>query len=419
MNRTAGIFRRADRLWLLGMLFATSFVVPGQLEAQGMYPYAMSPVHGQPFATGVIPGQGYRGPNGMVTTQVPVDNEEFEPLPIETFIRTAVKNAWFRTEYMNWSIERPGNALLGSPTLGQANPRLGIPVTGGIARTLDLEGISLNNNNGIRMTLGIPLRVGTLETSFFLLEQSSDNIFSPELSFRTPGRFISTTTFLDGQRTNTIPAVYDESFQATYTSETWSGEFNIVLDPLNAPPTGEGLKIRPLFGVRFVNVHEELAQIGVFNNLRTQPNEVTAINSDVVNNLYGINIGLQTELVHKWFTVGFTPKVSLGFNTYRAEVHSVGVVGPADPLFISRTDETDFAAVMDFSLYGKVHVSENFSLFTSYGLVWISRLARPHETIDYNVNGVLGVPVSSAFKAKEKETNIWMQGFTVGGELNY
>jgi hypothetical protein len=419
MNRTAGIIRRANRLLLLGVLFATSFVVPRQLEAQGMSPYAMSPVQGQPFATGVIPGQGYRGPNGMVTTQVPVDNEEYEPLPIETFIRTAVKNAWFRTEYMNWSIERPGNALLGTRTVNQPNTRSTFPVTGGVARTMDLEQINLNNNNGIRMTLGIPLRVGTLETSFFLQEQTTDNIFTPELEFRIPGRFITTTTFLNGQLTNSVPALYDESFQATYSSETWSGEFNIVLDPLNAPPTGEGLKIKPLFGVRFVNVHEELAQIGVFNNLRTQPDEVTAINSDVVNNLYGINIGLQTELVHKWFTVGFTPKVSLGFNTYRAEVQSVGVVGPADPLFLSRTDETDFAAVMEFSLYGKVHVSENFSLFTSYGMIWISRLARPHETIDYNINGVLGVPVSSAFKAKEEETNIWMQGFTVGGELNY
>ena len=98
---------------------------------------------------------------------------------------------------------------------------------------------------------------------------------------------------------------------------------------------------------------------------------------------------------------------------------SVGVVGPADPLLRSRTDETDFAAVMDFSLYGKIHVSENFSLFTSYGLVWISRVARPGETIDYNINGVLGVPVSSAVKAKEAETNIWMQGITVGGEFNF
>ena len=419
MNWTAGIIRRADRLLLLGVLFASSLVVPRQLEAQGMYPYAMSPVAGQPFATGVIPGQSYRGPNGMVTTQVPVDNQEFEPLPIETFIRTAVKNAWFRTEYMNWSIEGPGDGLLGSRTLDQVNPRQGFAVTGGVSRTVDLDEIDLNNNNGIRMTLGIPLRVGTLEAAFFLLEQSSDNILPPELAFRIPGRFITTSTFLNGQLTNAAPATYDESFQATYTSEAWSGEFNIVLDPLNAPPTGAGLKIKPLFGVRFVNVHEELAQTGVFNNLRTQPDEVTAINSDVVNNLYGINIGLQTELVHERFTLGFSPKVSLGFNTYRAEVTSVGVVGPSDPLFRSRTDETDFAAVMEFSLYGKVHVSENFSLFTSYGMIWISRLARPYETIDYNINGNLGVPVSSALKAKEKETHIWMQGFTVGGELNY
>lgn len=431
MSWTAGKYRWSESILLLGVLFACLFSLPNSLKAQGMMPtsgYAphqggMMPMYagpgqGYPYATGAIPGMGYRGSNNMVTTQAPYDTEEIEPLPIETFIRTAVKNAWFTTEYMSWSLERPGTTMLGSPLQNHADPREQFDFSGGTARAMDLDAVDLEDNNGIRMTLGIPLRVGTLESTFFLLEQASDNAIAHDVPAPGggvgTGNFIITPVTVDGQVSSFFRA-YDESFRANYDSDVWSGEMNIVLDPFNAARTGEGFKITPLVGIRFLNVHEKLIQTGSF---RTTPSNLTSvIESDVHNNMYGINLGLRTELVHRWFTVGFSPKVALGFNSYRAQVMSDRFVSASDPLLVTKTKETDFAAIMDFSLYGSVNVSENFRLFGSYGLIWLSRLARPGDTIDYNVNGILGTPVSSDIKAKESETNMWMQGFTVGGEI--
>lgn len=443
MRWAAGIIRRTARLLpgvfpavvcaLFGqpqVVSAQGFSTPGPVAPAGAYgggghifapsaggyavPHPISP--GYPCADG-LQGVGYSAPGGnIVTMPVPVDDSELEPLPIETFINTAVENMWFRWEYINWSIERPGNDVLGTRTLDTENTREFFEVIGGFARAPDLREIGLESNNGNRMTLGIPLQFATLESSFFILEQASDSEIPRELpSGAGPDPlFITIPTTVNGELSNFV-RFFDERYRATYTSDIWGGEMNVVMHPFNAPFTGEGLKIRPLVGIRYINVHEALVQRGT----NAAGGLFSVIDSDVMNHLYGVNLGLRTELVHRWFTIGVAPKVALGLNTYRAQVISEGFVTPGEPRFVTDTIQTDFAAIMDLALYGRVHINENISLVGGYNVMWLSRLARPHDTIVYDTNGVLGVPVSTNIHAKEGETNMWMQGFSAGLEIRF
>jgi hypothetical protein len=109
----------------------------------------------------------------------------------------------------------------------------------------------------------------------------------------------------------------------------------------------------------------------------------------------------------------------LGANTWRARVTTERFTGPTDPRRSLQLDGTEFAALGELQVYGKVHVNENLTLFVSYNLLWATNVIRPHKSIRYNVNTVLGVPVSSAFAPKKVFEDMTFQGLTAGCEFRF
>lgn len=339
--------------------------------------------------------------------------DELVESPFERALKTASRNSWFRLEYLNWSIEDLDETLLGTRTQLNTTPQIPFLTNVGIARVPTTEPLSFNDKNGIRGTIGIPLTFGELEISAFLLEQASDKVLPQNV--QTPGFLVATTVLSDGNLGRAF-RVYDRDFRASFTSDVWGGEANIILD--TAPP-GEGFKLQPLYGARYLSLQEQLTQVGTFNASGTISPFTSSIDSDNINNLYGLNLGLQAELVHRWFTVGARPKIMLGANSWRARVTTNAFVSPADPRRSVQLERTDFAALGELQVYGKVHVNDSLTLFVSYNLLWATNVIRPHKSIRYNVNTTLGVPVSSAFSAREYFEDMTIQGLTVGAEFRF
>eukprot|EP00913_Durusdinium_trenchii_P028415 g26643.t1 len=315
--------------------------------------------------------------------------------------------------YLNWSIQDTDETLLGTRTTLTTDPQSPFLTNVGIVRVPTTEPLTFNDKNGIRGTFGIPLTFGEIEFSAFLLDQGSDKVIPPNTQM--PGLFVGTTVLSDGALGRTV-RVYDRDYRASFTSDVWGGEVNIILD--TAPP-GEGFRIKPLYGARYLSTQEQLTQVGTFNGAGTVPPFTSTIDSDNINNIYGMNLGFQAELVHRWFTVGARPKIMVGANTWRARVTTNTFVSPADPRRSVQIDGTDFAGLAELQVYGKVHVNSSLTLFVSYNLLYATNVIRPHKSIRYNVNTVLGVPVSSAFGNKEVFEGFRVEGLTVGAEFKF
>jgi len=380
------------------------------------------------------PGVGYANGPGFVTTLVDDDEGELEPTPFENLIRRSLHRMWFRTEYLNWSFSNPGDRLLGDKTLLTGNPTNRFVVTNpgpgpvtATARVMDLGPIDLGDNNGIRGTFGIPFRTAVLEISGFAFDQADDTLVGKDIrraiaDTQLPGggqsaRFIGTTFTLNGKRSLVPPRLYDESFSARFTSSLWGVGGNIVFNTDSNP--GEGLRIRPMLGFRYIALKERLTQIGVYNAGRTIADQTSVIDSQTHNRIYGPTLGVRLELEHRWFTIGASPSVMLAANSMETTVLSDRFLGPNDPQFRTEIDRTIFTPAFQIGVYGRAHVTENFSIHIGWDFLWMTRIVRPHDSINYNVNAVGGVPTSSAISARKALGDFQAHGLSVGGELRF
>lgn len=373
------------------------------------------------------PYSGYHGPTAPVSRNVQLFGDDgiftnSEPLfhapkaetPFERFLLGVTKNSFVRIEYLNWTLDGPGNTLLGSKTATTGNPRMPFPTATGVARVSDLAKISFRDTNGVRGVFGIPLMGATLEISAFLLEQASDQI-QPTGAAPAPGNFIGTTVLSNGA-VGTNVRVFDQFFKASFTNDFWGGGADVVFDN---GPMGAGWRILPIVGFRYLNLSEQLTQLGSFNNGGLSPAFSTFIDSDTINNIYGPTLGFRTEFVHKWFTVGVDNRITGGINNFRTRLTTERILTASEPRMVDEIESTEFSPVWELGVYGKVHINQNFSVFVSYNLLWLTHVARPDEAIRYNVNTVLGTPVSNAFAARKVFESMQIQGVTVGGEIRF
>ncbi len=453
----------------LTVLILVGCLTPQWLYAQGMsdpagmppapYGYAPNAVFGQPAmgpgaiaapgypANGMMPAAWTDGPNGPVAPPVDGGNpplppgcetcqngltyfdpsllrdEEFDPKchwpfhcccndTAKALFTDLVTESWVRVEYLFWDITDPTATLLGAPLASVPNPEEDFAVTGGTARVPTLAGTQLNDNSGVRITTGIPLDPGTLEFSGFLLEQAHDQQIELNRPFGGGTTFIATSTLFNGIA-STVPnavRVYDTSYDVSFTSEVWGVQANMVFD--TAVP-GEGFKHQPVLGARLVSFQEHMTQIGVSS---TAANFITEINSDSRNYVYGVNLGWEMSLVHRWFTLGVRPQATLGLNTYQSKVTTNRWVSETDPLHRFELEENTFGAMIDITTYLRVPVTENFSLHAGYNLLYLFNVQRPHTQIVYDTDAVGQVPISSNFRAVEKHEDVLLNGLSFGGE---
>lgn len=161
------------------------------------------------------------GPGRTIYEQLPDDQGWlYEDTPLERMLKNTFRHAYFRTDYLLWSVSKPGNNLIGSDTAiigfdditrgglendpatntfaypnGALDPFVFQPFIDPttpfqVSNPIDLNNsliavvqptlndVDVDNNNGIRLTFGLPVdNLGTFEASVFALQTSNSPIF--------------------------------------------------------------------------------------------------------------------------------------------------------------------------------------------------------------------------------------------------
>jgi hypothetical protein len=357
---------------------------------------------------------------------------------IDLIIGETVRNSYLRLEYLSWSIKQPGSHLLGAPLAGIDNPRdpflLQTP-TGSLAvgEVLDMQTVNLQQNNGIKGTIGIPFEDATLEASFWGLQraytQVNDPAFLRDNNALTP-RFIAVSLLSDGQPGDRV-LLFDGSFNAKFNANAWGSEFNLYF---NQKTPRLGLTLQPLLGFRFLNYDEQLRMTGAFDNssgaiantgILADP-VISKIGSATTNNIYSLQAGFRSEFRHQWFTLGVEPKLAFGANSYTAHVKTDNLrdfndpndpnnpFNTDDPATSSSAGRTLFSPTLDLGAFAKIHLTEWAHLRVGYNFMLTGNVVRADRAIYYNDQGSQNPP---AVKAQEKSSTFWMQGLTVGAEI--
>ncbi|MBM83271.1 MAG: hypothetical protein CMJ78_22145 [Planctomycetaceae bacterium] len=350
--------------------------------------------------------------------------------PIDQFIKNVAKSTWVRVEYMNYRFENPGSALLGTDVLGIVNPRDEFPVTVsnqnfGNARVADLGAISLRDNNGVRTTIGIPIGKTVLEANIMSFEESSDHFVEDELGVRMnppgvppsvvpiPPLFIATSTKLNGEPANNL-FLYDNRFEARYSTDFWGVEANLVIDTSIA---NQNLKLRPIVGFRYMELTERLTQLGVFDQQGgLDPPLNSIIDSEVDNRIYAPQVGLRFEGSVSRVSFGLEPKVGMGVNVFDANVNVIQLRSPADPTIFSEDADEKFSPYGNLTAYLRWHLSQNVSFYLGYDFLWLAKVSRPFANINYNDNGSQN---DAAIVVDPGFDNMTIQGVTVGAEFRF
>lgn len=400
------------------------YFTPGVV--QHPYPYA-PPMYTQPS----IP---YAASDGILHTAHSTEHEEWEPSPLERVLTDVTRHAWIRLEYLLWEIDAPGDKLLGAPVAGIRNPSnyfsVVDPSTGttiGMARVPTLDSISMRDRNGVRGTLGIPTHWGDVEAAWWTLDNGRDSFFAPELpsipqNVNDPNSplpiFIATSTLVNGQLSTNLE-LYDESFFASYNTKVWGAEAKFVF---NTDHGGEWFTWQPMIGFNYLDVQEELRQVGVFSGRGLTGNPqplidplVSEIDADTKNHIYGGLLGLRLELSHPWVTLGFEPKVTLGADRFHGRVRTNNFRSLGDGEVITEDSGTFFSPVVELAIYLRLNVHERVQLHVGYNLLWAARITRPADNIFYNDPGNPFDPPGIVQRTAHED--LVLEGLTLGGVI--
>ena len=400
------------------------------------------------FAPQVIAQDAYNGevaPHGLNYDQsyeyFPQDrgwlyNEELRSSLNDTFT-----GAWFRLEYLDWDIRKPKDTVMSETIPGITKPQkffpgqdlaTNTPINN--IRTPNFDDLGLMNNQGIRGTFGLPLGDGDFEASVYYLQKNNQLVSYPEV-FRQniPNTLVPTHAIGIGVLINGNPQVdnpfndpsavtFNTDFNYRYETFYMGAEASYLHAPNNAGP---GLQIRPLFGLRYLQLDESFAAHGV-NVFQTvdpnDPNNLTTRNafweSAVDNNILGPQIGFQSEFVTQYFTLGIKPKAALGFNRINYQVKSSQFIRNTDPQTFDEDQRNQVSPILDLSAYGKIPITEHIHFFCSYQTMWVGRVSRPSDTIRYNVQTVNGV-FTPDLQVRQELTDMFIQGITAGFECHF
>ncbi len=385
-------------------------------------------LHGGPY--GACPPGG-PCPGGIAQTSYELlpDDRYCEPGLHCDAIGEALQYTWMRFEYLNYSIEDPGDVLIGAPVRG-LNEREGTIISTGLP-VIDPSGVSyfipdtspldLSSNNGVRATLGIPTRIGTLEASIWTLAQADDAVvYTPEpllLGGFPTGLLVvpGTSLEIDGQPGQVVPTnvtstiLYDQGYSASTSTHLFGTEGMFVFNPVTP---NQHLQFQPVLGIQWINFRERFVVAGRDNFTNTNHE----INSRSRNNIFGPTIGFRAELLlHERVTLGVTPKLLVGFNRHKDTVFTQQNLSATEPQITTQDTDSDFAPGFDLSTSVRVKVSDHLSIFVSYQLYLLSQVSRPYENISYNEI----TPQMPNIILDAERQNMMVQGLTVGGELRF
>ncbi|WP_165700601.1 BBP7 family outer membrane beta-barrel protein [Alienimonas californiensis] len=418
---------------------------PGSRPAPGgMYDPSVAPAQYAP-APYCPPGQGGGfGGGGMYggggTDYRAVGGRPEGPGSLWTTISRyqPAKGSFLRLEYLHYNMTGEETGLVGAPVAGVTGPAVddatarlfpfGVPVAdqsrngGNYSR----QGITpggdtfvtpvLDNNDvddfaGVRLTLSQPIdEVGRGEFFAFSFSQETFEI-DPILPLAVAdnigiGLTDGNTAFAAGLET------FNTDYELEYETELWGGGGRIYFDHLARP---EGFGLRPLVGVRYTMLNQNLYQRGV--DIQAGVATSSEMSTTVHNNLFGTELGVEAEYRHEWCTIGVRPSVSIGLNQAQVRTRTVNVFSPQEGALRQTAYYTEISPVFDLATYIRIPLGERFRFSVGYDLLYLANVAQPNEATSYRAAGLSTGAARADLTPARNFDNVAFNGLSIGLEM--
>jgi hypothetical protein len=338
---------------------------------------------------------------------------------LDLVITELVRHSWVRFEYLHWNIQDPGNDLLGA-RMNLINPRElhqafdpgNLPRLGVFTFVPDLSDAQFNNLNGIRGTIGVSTRAGSLEIDAWNIGQTAfERTIDPEVDFLTGAVIIPSVSLLSaGTPSDSTMILFDDGYRAELRANLFGSQGNWYFNPGG---NGSIINFKPVVGVRYVRYYEDLSISGRDILSGTTPR----ISSTSHNNLVGPQAGVRMSYDNQYFSLGLEPKLMLGINRHQDKVRASSILDPANPPVTDESEDTDFAPVFSLASYLRVNFSDSVSLYAGYELLALTNVTRPADSIFYDSPLVATDPIQIGLRKSRQA--LFTHGLNVGGEIRF
>lgn len=416
---------------------------PAMSTPYGSVPSPWSPPPPRMISQGAaLPGHAAQPPAKHVYEYLPEGDTRgpfFTLSPEGRRLQRAMEGMYFRVDYLNYKLTDPGEALLGTnyatvdirnpladPTVFTASPvfareRDGTVRTdpGGafvlVPQAHDLSPFELDHRNGIRLTLGFPVEVGTVEGNLWAMQSETDSfrvdpqirqglfLVLPAIPLLNNGRVPDPLT------DPVVPMIlFDDGYHIQFGTDLAGGEVNYLRSLLW---TETPVRFEILAGARYTRLYEELFVVGRDDNQQVDP-QILATSR---NQLFGPSVGLRLEWEREWFKLGAETKFTAGFNRHEDLVR-VNDLFQFNRTPIQSTDaHTEFSPVHESMFYAQIKLTHRLKFRIGYNILSLYNVSRPQNAVVWNDSGIIDGPILISADSTNLES-FHARGITISGE---
>lgn len=393
---------------------------PNPAGPQGPGFSGMAPVG--PYAGATAPGSA---------RQVPRLSEQFAPgsrdpfydfdsavdlAIVETFSQT-----WFRAEYLWMNYRAPNTRFIGANPLvvppAVFNTTAFFPAVDRVTgvrvaqegRLVSLKDADYQDNNGLRLTMGIPTEMFTFEASGFAMGQAESVIRFP--AFLSVNSLpVATVIPAIPLTRNGLPSrldfiLFDQGMEIATQSNLQGTDVKFVF---GAVTPNQPIEIAPLIGFNYMNYSNELVIRGDDAASATSHR----IESRATNHIFGPEVGFRLEARSKWLTLGFEPKLTLGVNRVSNRVSTQQIFSPTELDRVNKDGLTRFSPVIELGTYARVRLAEHLNMTLGYQFMATTNVSQSEQNISWDSSSILTNPPQ--INLIQREDDFWMQGVNVG-----
>lgn len=352
-----------------------------------------------------------------------------DPL-LDLGLADTLSSMWVRTDYLLLSYRNPDSRFLGATPLvvppAVFNPNATFPAIdrvtgvrlGQSGRLMTLDNANRNDNNGLKVTVGIPTQLFTLEGSSFYMANSENPLAFP--AFNDVNAVLPTLVIpaipltRDGLPSAIDYILFDGGANVQFSSEVQGADAKLVLGAIT-PNTG--FDVLPLVGFNYLHYGNHLSITGDDAGSGTSH----SITSAAQNHIFGPELGLRMESRGQWLTLGLEPKLTLGINRMSnrvttSQIFATGVdpitLLPLEPDQLSKDHLSRFSPMIDLASYARLNLSENLQLSFGYQFTAIANVSQSERNIVWNSSSTLTDP--PLIRVQRSHSTFWMSGINLG-----
>jgi hypothetical protein len=286
-----------------------------------------------------------------------------------------------------------------------------------------------------------------LEGNFLFLPRHGADFFDSSPGFPILGRpFTDAVMGTQSVSLISFPGLQTGNIKVSFSEQLVGGEVNFRFEPCKCVTCTGAYHLAFLAGYRYLELNESLS-ITENDTFLLQLGPLGASSStiqdrfDTRNFFRGFNLGLDGEFTYCKCTLDILAKVAVGWNHeivgisgFRTfTVPGSGTSAPLEggllalPSNIGRFTRNEFAVLPEIGVNFSYRLTPHIRARVGYTALYLSRVARPGDQIDLNVNqsqiptplgpSPLIGPARPAFSFKE--TDLWAQGFNAGLEFRF